>query len=310
MIIILYKNDVNKDNLFQNLSYEYMIYLRDRALTRAKINDSILNKEKEKKINFAKNILEEEEIIYNNNQIFIKIVHQINELLKLLDKLISKGFYFYIKDKINKIKNDNEEIKSEDIISNINNLNDPLLLKIRIIIENDNEENRMNFSYKIKYFLNGEEIKSFNELYAMIQNIYNNIINIQKNGYFKKNYIKYIYGKQFQLFFDYFYNGRKSDNLYYFLCYFLNKEKIEIPNIDYINKKNKKPKLNLKEDLNTFYQDFIEHSERFLDDALKYNKLKLELILEKNKIKKNFIKYKGIYLNGCSNLEKRYNRLV
>ena len=71
----IYKNDVNKDNLFQNLSYEYMIYLRDRALTRAKINNSILNKEKEKKINFAKNILEEEEIIYNNNQIFIKIFH-------------------------------------------------------------------------------------------------------------------------------------------------------------------------------------------------------------------------------------------
>ena len=82
----------------------------------------------------------------------------------------------------------------------------------------------------------------------------------------------------------------------------MNKEKIEIPNIDY---KNKKEKLNVKEDKGMkFYQDFIDHVELFLAETLKKNELNLKLILEQNKLKEDFIKYKGIYLNGCSNLER------
>ena len=60
-----------------------MIYLRDRALTRSKINDSILEKEDE----FAKNLKEEEKIIFENNKIFVEIVRQIEELIKLLKKI-------------------------------------------------------------------------------------------------------------------------------------------------------------------------------------------------------------------------------
>ena len=271
-----------------------MIYLRDRALTRAKINDSILNEDKQKQNDFTKNLKEEEEIIFNNNKIFIKCVHQINELLKILNKLTQKGFLFYFENKKN--INNNNENKNEDIISNLNKIDDPLLLKIKITIEKDNN---LNYIYKTHFFLNGDEIKSFSEIYEMIHNIYDNIINIQKNGYLKKKYINYIYGKQFQLFFDYFYNKRKSDNLDYYLCYFTNKEKIEIKNIDYQNQH-----LNLKEDLNLkFYQDFIEKCEVFLDKTLENNGLCLESILEQNKMKEDFIKYKGIFLNGCNNLE-------
>ena len=301
-----YKNDIDKDNIFQNLNYEYLIYLRDRALTRTKINDSLLNMENEKQNKFAKSIIEEEEIIFQNNKMFVKSVHQINELLKLLNNLIQKGFVFNFEKIENKNNIDGNEInKKENIISKINKIDDPLLLKIKMTIERNSENNHLNSDYEINYFLNDNEIKSFKELYEMIHNIYINIMNIQKDAYLKKNYIKYIYGKQFQLFFDYFYNHRKSENLYYFLCYFLNKEKIEMPKAPNIDNKKKKSKFSLKEDLNMkFYEDFIKNSEIFLDETLKKNNINLELILEQNKLKKDFIKYKGIYLNGCNSVER------
>ena len=286
-----------KEIKYKNLNYDYMIYLRDRALTRYKISDSVLNNEdKKSQIDFKKTLKEEEEIIFKNNKIFIECVHQINEILKILNKLSKKGFLFYFE---NEKKNNNNE--NEDIISffdEIEKINAPLFLKIKIKIEKEN--NLENDSYKIQFFLNQEEIKDFNTIYEMIKNIYDNIMIIQKNGYLKKKYINFIYGKQFYLFFDYFYNKKINDNFIYYLCYFANKEKIDITNnYDYQNQN-----LNPKEDLNLkFYQNFIEHCEIFLDDILKKNSLSLESIYQQNKFKEEYKKYKGIYLNGCTNLE-------
>lgn len=41
----------------------------------------------------------EENIILNNNKIFIKSFHQINELLKLLNKISQKGSFFIMNEK-------------------------------------------------------------------------------------------------------------------------------------------------------------------------------------------------------------------
>ena len=90
-----YINNDEKDK-YKGFDYEYMIYLRDRALTRYKITDSLLLENKQD--TFTKNIQEEEKIILKNNKIFIEYVHQINELLKLLNKIIQKGFLFYFDD--------------------------------------------------------------------------------------------------------------------------------------------------------------------------------------------------------------------
>ena len=51
-----YRNELkNEEEIYKKLDYDYMIYLRDRALTRNKINDSLLNEKEE----FIKNLKEE-----------------------------------------------------------------------------------------------------------------------------------------------------------------------------------------------------------------------------------------------------------
>ena len=280
-----YKNE-EKDNkiIFKEFNYDHMIYLRDRALTRNKINDSLLDEKDE----FMKNLKEEEQIIFLNNKLFVEIVHQINDLLKLLNKIIQKGFLFYFEPEQ---KENNKDIIS--LFQKIENINNFSLLKIKIKIEKGNE------SYKVQFLLNGEEYKNFYDVYGTINKIYDNIESIQRNGYMKKKYINFIYGKQFQLFFDYFLNEKNNDNFNYYLNYFTNKEKFILNNFDYKNQE-----LNIKNDfILNFYQNFIEQCEIFLDKILTDNGLSLAAIFGQNKIKENFIEFNGIYLNGSENLE-------
>ena len=133
-----YKNE-EKDgqDIYKGISYDYLIYYRDRALTRNKINDSLL----EKKDEFIKNIKQEEQIILENNKIFVEIVRQINELMKHLNKISQKGFFFCFRE--NKEKN-----SSFEMIDKINNI---LLLKIKIKIKKGND------SCNIQFFLNERE---------------------------------------------------------------------------------------------------------------------------------------------------------
>ena len=286
-----YKNEKVKDKeLYKELDYDYMIYLRDRALTRNKINDSLLDKRDE----FTKKLKEEEQIISENNEIYIEIVHQINELIILFNKISQKGFLYYFKK--NEIKNNIKNNEEKDIFSdfkNIEKINDILLLKIKIKIEKGNE------SYKISFFLNGEEYKNYYEINETIKKIFENIENIQRNAYFEKKYVNFIHGKQFQLFLNYFLNENKNQNLKYFLSYFTNKEKVDINKFDYQNKE-----LNIKKDfIYNFYNNFIDQCEIFLKSIINNNELSLKSIYEQNKIKKEFKDINGIYLNGSSNLE-------
>ena len=279
----------NKEN-YKEFNYDYLIYLRDRALTRSKINDSLLEKEDE----FIKNLKEEEKIIFENNKIFVEIVHQIKELIKILDKISQKGFIFYFdnneKKIINEIKNNNKIIS---IFKEIENTNYILLLKINIKIEKGNE------SYKTKFLLNGEEYKNYSDIFEAITKIYENIEIIQKNAYLKKKYINFIHGKQFYSFFNYFLNKNLNENLNYFLNYLTTKENININNFEYQTQE-----LNIKGDfILKFYQSFINQCDQFLDELLTTNNLSLEFIYQKNKLKEEFKEYGGIYLNSSTNLE-------
>ena len=177
-----YKNEDNKEKeIYKGFDYNYMIYLRDRALTRNKINDSILNKEDE----FIKNLKEEEKIIFENNKTFVEIVHQINELMKLLNKIAQKGFLFYFNDKDNyNYKSDNNKNIFSDF-ENIDKINNILLFKIKIKIEKEND------CYKTTFLLNGEEYNNYYEINETIKNIYDNIENIQRNAYLKKKIYKF-----------------------------------------------------------------------------------------------------------------------
>ena len=77
-----YKNENGKDEeLYKEFDYDYMIYLRDRALTRAKINNSIFDKNNNDE--FIENLKKEEKIILRNNQLFIEKINELNSSNKL-----------------------------------------------------------------------------------------------------------------------------------------------------------------------------------------------------------------------------------
>ena len=272
-----YKNEEkNSKDIYKAINYDYLIYLRDRALTRNKINDSLLEKNDE----FIQNLKQEEQIVSENNKIFVEIVRQINELIKLLNKIAQKGFLYYFEENVN--------------FENIDEINDILLLKIKIKIKKGNDE------YNIHFFLNGEEYTNYYEINETMNNIYKNIESIQKNSYLKKKYINFIHGKQFQLFLYYFLNNNQNENFNYYLNYFTTKEKYILNKFEYQNKE-----LNIRKDnIMEFYQNFIEQCELFLDKILLDNSLSLEKIYLQNKISEEFKENNGIFLNGSEDLEK------
>ena len=145
-------------------------------------------------------------------------------------------------------------------------------------------------------------MKNFEEIYNLIDEIYNNIKIILYKAYYNKRYINFIYGKKFNLFFDYFINRKKNINLEFFLYYFTNNSNIQSTDHkcnNLILNLNKDPKIEFIQ----FYQNLIEQIEIFLNNILIRNKLNINNIYEQNYIKKEFRKYFGIYLTNCSNLE-------
>ena len=283
-------NIIGKQNC-KEFDYNYMIYLRDRALTKYKINDSLLNNN-EKNSEFNNNLRKEEKKIIENNKIFISYVSQINKLLSLLDKIKRKGLYF-----LNNIEYCLNDITS--YFTKIEKLKSILLIKIKIKIQKINDNLNEENSYEIKFYLDRAKKNDYNEIFKIINNIYEKIEIIEKNSYFKKKYINFIYGRQFYLFFDFFFNKNLNENLKYFLSYFVNKEDIIINDFEY-----KDSNFNVIEDSNLgFYQNFIDNCELFLNKTMDDNGTSLENMYSKNKMKEDFNNYNGIYINSCINLE-------
>ena len=75
-----------------------MIYLRDRALTRYNITDTLFSSDIKKNSEFTKNIKVEENRIIKNNQIFIysnfSLIY-INKIKKNFDKYLNLKLKFY-----------------------------------------------------------------------------------------------------------------------------------------------------------------------------------------------------------------------
>ena len=288
---ILLNNDIeffngfilsDENNEFTNINYEYLLFLRNRAITNRYKKIDYNNK-------FKNNIDENEEILIENNKIFIEYVHQINELIKLLKKFIKKGIS-YTFDKFNEINKDNIYLYLNQIENNF------FLIKIKIIIEKNNG------NYISSFILNKEEKRNYDEINLYIKNLYKSIDTIQKKAYFEKDFINFIYGNQFQMIFDYLLtkkiDEKIDDNLNYFLISLFDNENLKI------NKKNNlKINANNKFSLN-IYENLIDESDKLLRDILKSNNLSLDKIYEKNLMKNEFDKYIGIYINGCINIEK------
>ena len=120
-----------------------------------------------------------------------------------------------------------------------------------------------------------------------------------KSAYRFKPLIRFIYGRQFNLIYD-FLTGKEKNKISPFLKFFTNN--LIKKEINYSFK---------KKDKGNIYEDLIENCENYLKEILKTNGLKLDNIYNDTLISNNLIKennkkntYKGVYLHGCEGLEK------
>ena len=136
-----YYKEENIDGInYKEFDYNYMIYLRDRALTRNKISDQVFMKKEEGSKEFYENLKKEQEKINQNNILFVSYVHQINKLFDILNKITKKGFYFPVS------KDEEKKDNNYNFFRELENKTNPLLFIIKIKIE------KKDYSYYCKYY--------------------------------------------------------------------------------------------------------------------------------------------------------------
>jgi len=123
-----------------------------------------------------------------------------------------------------------------------------------------------------------------------------------KKGYKNKKFLRFIYGRKFNIIYNYLKNNEEN-NIYSFLRFITNNE-LENLNIQYKWNNN-----NYKDE----FQNIIDNCNDFIDKVLNYNNLPLKKIYEKTMIKNSSnLKmeiYKGFYLFPCSKVEKEIIQL-
>ena len=138
-----YRNEIKgEESIFNKLDYDQLIELRDRALTNRYKNQN--NKYLEEQL------IAQEKIIVVNNEYFIELVHQINEILKILNKLSDKGFIYYFLENEEKNQNNGEKLENDPIkkqFDMIEAIQNSLLIKIKVTTEKKDN------TYLTKFFL-------------------------------------------------------------------------------------------------------------------------------------------------------------
>ena len=146
-----------------------------------------------------------------------------------------------------------------------------------------------------------DKSENIENILSILNNIINNSKENFKKGYKDKKFLRFIYGRQFNIIYDYLLN--KKDNVSPFLKFITNNESEDIK-INYKwNEDNKKDE----------FQNIVDNCNDFIDNVLKENKLSLEKIynktLIKNKPKLQTEQYKGFYVYSCKKLEKEIIQL-
>ena len=200
---------------------------------------------------------------------FIESVNEIMNISNILQHLSSKGYPKTINVKIVlHIINQNKKNEKEKI--------------------NDDDE----FIIKNKYYKDEHKRNNSKEIIDELQNILSSFKLKQKEAYEKKSLIRAIYGRQYNLLYDNFKNQNNTDI---------------IPLLKYITNDLYKNKVNdfNNEENDDNIDDKFNDCERFLNEVLKVNNIKLEDIYKKSLIKNNIKeKYKGVFTFLCEKLEK------
>ena len=153
--------------------------------------------------------------------------------------------------------------------------------EIKIIIQKN--ENRPSYS------INNIQFDNFEIFFGYLDEVLNEIIEIQNDYYMNEELIRYIYGKQFNLFFTCLTKERNYKNLIPFLK-FLTNDKID--SFQILND------FNYDYDLNENHNIcLLENIKKFLTDFLKDNNLQLETIYKQNMIKEKYREqFVGIFI--------------
>jgi len=140
------------------------------------------------------------------------------------------------------------------------------------------------------------------QILSKLRNILNNLKSNYKLGYQKNKLLRFIYGRQFNIIYDYL-NNININNISPFLKFITNNELKNIK-INY--------KLNEDKNKNEF-QNIVDNCNNFIKKVLDDNKLSLEAIYNKTLIKKmlksDTEEYKGFYVYSCTKLEKEIIQL-
>ena len=202
-------------------------------------------------------------------KLFIEIITEIINISNILEKIYEKGY-------------------PNDIIVNIN-------IKVDVI-KNENKE--VELVSQISYFLDDKPQKNYKELVNQLKKILSFLKTKQIDSYKEKPLIRYLYGRQFKLLFDYIKSNNKiiktENEVKSILKYITNdlfKKNIKNENVE--NKGNAID--NIIEKCNIYLNDIIAENDLTIDKIYKSTFIKQEL-------KKD--KYQGIYIYLCEKLEK------
>ena len=199
-------------------------------------------------------------------KVFIKTISEIINIYNIIQKIFKKGYpkIIIVEIKISKIEKE----------------------------KNDIEEKGEKINIKKEFIMNNNQQKDYNETIEKLKNILADVEMKQINGYQKKPLIRYLYGRQFNLIYNYLNKEENKKNIEPLLQFITNDQiKNYVEDIQ-------------KEQNGEIIESYINDCEKYLNEILKKNNLNLEKIYENSIIKQMNKKYEGIYVYKCEKLEK------
>jgi len=136
--------------------------------------------------------------------------------------------------------------------------------------------------------------KNYQDIISKLKNIINEFKNILLKVYKEKPLIRFIYGRQFNLIYNYLIKRNEAKMISPFLNFFTNNLiKEEIVDFKYQSTGN-------------LYDDLFNNIEKYLEQILLKNDLNMEIIYKDSLIKSkgNGYQYKGVFLYLCSQFDK------
>ena len=211
--------------------------------------------------------------ITSDYKCFIECVTEIINISNILENLCMKGYPKNINIKIvlNIVKKKNSKNNKDK--------------------NKNNNEEEDEYIPKNEYYIDNEKKKGHEEIIESLKIILLNVKKKQIEAYETKKFIRFIYGRQFNILYDYFNKIPNND---------------VVPLLKFItNDLYKNEVKNFNPEKGEIIESNINNCERFLNELLKANNLKLENVYQNTLIKGEIRdKYKGLHTFLCEKLEK------